>query len=193
MITAWGRNHSRQKRSFSSRALRSCALISVWVAVTAFSTGGYGLADAHHSRGVTLTEAGADYQLGLPQFGEMQCTFSGGEHADVQRAFDFCLWREAGVGQHARNVRDATSCGHICSKLTGTVSASRELNAPLKKTYACRRRQAFHRWCFLGFPISTFGFSVTYSSGTKAMRMPQPAWTRSSHPNSLRDSSSLSI
>jgi hypothetical protein len=34
------------------------------------------------------------------------------------------LWREAGVGQHASNVRDAISCGRICSKLTETVSAS---------------------------------------------------------------------
>src|SRR5271154_2296722 len=58
-------------------------------------------------------------------------------------------WRKVGVGQHVRDVRDAISCGHICSKLTGTVSASRELNAPLKKPYACRRRQTLHRWYFL--------------------------------------------
>jgi hypothetical protein len=54
-------------------------------------------------------------------------------------------------------------------------------------------RQSFHRSRFSGSLISTVGFSVTNSSGTKATRMPHPAWTRSSRPKSSRDNSSLSI
>ena len=44
---------------------------------------------------------------------------------------------------------------------------------------------------WLGF--LTVGFSVTNSSGTKAIRMPHPECTRSSRPNSASDSSWSSI
>jgi hypothetical protein len=47
-------------------------------------------------------------------------------------------------------------------------------------------RQRLRRW---DFRISTFGFSVTNSSGTNAIRMPHPACTLSNRPNSFSDSS----